>query len=177
MILIFRYSVHKRVYSNGLKLLHEVPGTIKKENFFMAVPHSFKFQYKNKTCYVTGSVDSMLDYSLEYIYPMEKEIELRIFRSTHFFNTRKAIDEKTFSKFYRFISEKKYIYDLLVSEKKVFEALLQMLQDFDQILFGKDNSCRLITRYNSFLIKPNKILSTFHNIKILADFLENNLDG
>ena len=171
---IFRYFIFKKIYNNGLKLSHRVPCATKKGNFFMAVPHTFKFQDKKRTCYVTGSVTSLLDYELEYTYPTEKEIECRIFRRGKLFHTKRAVDEETFSKFYRVIDEDKEMCKLLIRDDKTFGAILRIVENFDQILFGRDNTCRLITRYNSFLTEPGQILSTFDDLKILDDFLETN---
>lgn len=153
----YRYHIYKKIYANFLKISNQKNVVLKKGNFFFGFPHTVEFTDSGKIYSIGCSVNPMLDYMIEYISPIDREIELRLMRQK-----KKIIST----------GQDKYLNDIIQKEPVMSSIIKELISDFSNLHIGKDGFLRLIARYDSYLTKPEKAFSIFEKVKMLVIFIE-----
>ena len=153
-----RYYIYNKIYSNFKKIAKQRYALIKKGNFLFGVPHSIEFAYLGKNYRVEHSVNSMLDYMIEYVAPVNQEVELRISQRNKQVMTG---------------GEDRYLMNFISKEPHQAKIVEDLLADFNNLYIGKDGFARFIKRYESYLTSPEKVFLTLDKIAAFIGFLEN----
>lgn len=180
-IAIYRYLTYRKIYTNFNQVLEKVSGTINRGSYLFANPPSIKFSYANKACRVTYFVDHKFDHMIEYICPIDKEIELRIMHRKKKpllkIGRRQPAREIVLNKedfTHKFITQGQdsNFIDSILGNRQLAITIGELMQNFSYLYIGKDGEMRLIERYDSYLTQPERVFSIFDKIIKVANFIE-----
>jgi len=176
---IFNFLKHKAIYINYLKILTQSDGEIKEGKYAFAAPPEVMFIYNGRECRINGSVDTKLDYLMEYVYPLEKIMEFRLAKIDR---RRKRgnveIEEKydtkrnIFNELYRVSGDDGYLLDSIIENREMLEMVYEIMEDFSFLYIGKDCQFRLLEDYHIDLTEPEKVFDVFDKMRKLTNFME-----
>ena len=169
-IILYRDRVYRRIHKNFETVLAKTEGTIKRGSAILAIPPSLKFRHWDRQCLITHTVDHKFDTIIEFICPTEKEIELRVIHAPQSTSQKKKV-----SKRYIVQGEHKHLFNVIMQDPQQKGILESLMSDFSGLFFGKDCRLRLVQNYESCLIEPNKVVTTFEQMIKLSSFLENQI--